>query len=53
MASHEQVNATDLLNDVVIMEQNGLEKCWVSDHYMPWWHDGDMQVLHGLGFEQH
>ena len=22
------------------MEQNGLEKCWVSDHYMPWWHDG-------------
>jgi coenzyme F420-dependent glucose-6-phosphate dehydrogenase len=29
-----------LLNDVVIMEQNGLEKCWVSDHYMPWWHDG-------------
>jgi coenzyme F420-dependent glucose-6-phosphate dehydrogenase len=40
MASHEQVNAKDLLNDVVIMEQNGLEKCWVSDHYMPWWHDG-------------
>src|SRR6188472_1634487 len=39
MASHEQVNAKDLLNDVVIMEQNGLEKCWVSDHYMPWWHD--------------
>jgi hypothetical protein len=23
-----------LLNDVVIMEQNGLEKCWVSDHYI-------------------
>ena len=40
MASHEQVNAKDLLNDVVIMERNGLEKCWVSDHYMPWWHDG-------------
>ena len=40
MASYEQVNAKDLLNDVVIMEQNGLEKCWVSDHYMPWWHDG-------------
>jgi len=40
MASHEQVNPKDLLNDVVIMEQNGLEKCWVSDHYMPWWHDG-------------
>ena len=40
MASHEQVNANDLLNDVVTMEKNGLEKCWVSDHYMPWWHDG-------------
>jgi len=40
MASHEQVNPKDLLNDVVVMEQNGLEKCWVSDHYMPWWHDG-------------
>jgi coenzyme F420-dependent glucose-6-phosphate dehydrogenase len=40
MASHEQVNPKDLLNDVIIMEQNGLEKCWVSDHYMPWWHDG-------------
>jgi len=40
MASHEQVNATDLLSDVISMEQSGLERCWVSDHYMPWWHDG-------------
>jgi coenzyme F420-dependent glucose-6-phosphate dehydrogenase len=40
MASHEQVNANDLLSDVSAMEENGLERCWVSDHYMPWWHDG-------------
>ncbi|HEY7078957.1 MAG TPA: TIGR03557 family F420-dependent LLM class oxidoreductase [Nitrososphaeraceae archaeon] len=40
MASHEQVNANDLLSDVSVMEENGLERCWVSDHYMPWWHDG-------------
>lgn len=40
MASHEQVNANDLLSDVIIMDKNGLERCWVSDHYMPWWHDG-------------
>jgi coenzyme F420-dependent glucose-6-phosphate dehydrogenase len=40
MASHEQVSATDLLADVIAMEENELEKCWVSDHYMPWWHDG-------------
>jgi hypothetical protein len=25
MASHEQVNATDLLSDVIAMEQNGLK----------------------------
>ena len=40
MASHEQVSATDLLADVIAMEENELERCWVSDHYMPWWHDG-------------
>lgn len=40
MASHEQVNAIDLLKDVMTMEKNGLTKCWTSDHYMPWWHDG-------------
>jgi coenzyme F420-dependent glucose-6-phosphate dehydrogenase len=37
-AAHEQVNPVDLLNDVIIMEQNELERCWTSDHYMPWWH---------------
>ena len=40
MASHEQVNATDLLTDVIAMEKTSPERCWVSDHYMPWWHDG-------------
>jgi coenzyme F420-dependent glucose-6-phosphate dehydrogenase len=40
MASHEQVSATDLLKDVITMEENGMQKCWTSDHYMPWWHDG-------------
>ena len=37
---HEQVNFTELLNDVVMMEQYGIERCWSSDHYMPWWHTG-------------
>jgi coenzyme F420-dependent glucose-6-phosphate dehydrogenase len=39
-AAHEQVNPVDLLNDVIIMEQNEIERCWTSDHYMPWWHTG-------------
>jgi coenzyme F420-dependent glucose-6-phosphate dehydrogenase len=39
-APHEQINPTDLLNDVVMMERYGIEKCWSSDHYMPWWHTG-------------
>jgi alkanesulfonate monooxygenase SsuD/methylene tetrahydromethanopterin reductase-like flavin-dependent oxidoreductase (luciferase family) len=39
-APHEQINPTDLLNDVIIMERYGIEKCWSSDHYMPWWHTG-------------
>src|SRR5215204_4801500 len=37
-AAHEQINPTDLLNDVIIMDKNGIERCWSSDHYMPWWH---------------
>lgn len=37
-AAHEQVNPIDLLKDVVTMDKNGIEKCWSSDHYMPWWH---------------
>jgi coenzyme F420-dependent glucose-6-phosphate dehydrogenase len=39
-APHEQINPTDLLNNVIIMERYGIEKCWSSDHYMPWWHTG-------------
>jgi coenzyme F420-dependent glucose-6-phosphate dehydrogenase len=39
-AAHEQVNPTDLLNDVIVMDKNGIERCWTSDHYMPWWHTG-------------
>jgi hypothetical protein len=34
-AAHEQVNPKDLLNDVVAMDENGIERCWTSDHYMP------------------
>ena len=22
------------------MEENGIERCWTSDHFMPWWHSG-------------
>ncbi|MGB6592226.1 MAG: TIGR03557 family F420-dependent LLM class oxidoreductase [Candidatus Nitrosopolaris sp.] len=39
-AAHEQVNPRDLLNDVISMDQNGIERCWTSDHYMPWWDTG-------------
>lgn len=39
-AAHEQVNPTDLLHDVIYMDQNGIERCWSSDHYMPWWNTG-------------
>ena len=39
-AAHEQVNPTDLLNDVILMDKNDIERCWSSDHYMPWWHTG-------------
>lgn len=37
-AAHEQVNPIDLLNDAIVMDENGIERCWSSDHYMPWWH---------------
>ena len=40
LASHEQVNPTDLLNDVMIMDKYRIERCWTSDHYMPWWDTG-------------
>src|ERR671931_380022 len=36
-AAHEQVNPSDLLHDVIYMDHNGIERCWSSDHYMPWW----------------
>lgn len=39
-AAHEQVNPKDLLNDVVVMDEKGIERCWTSDHYMPWWDTG-------------
>jgi coenzyme F420-dependent glucose-6-phosphate dehydrogenase len=39
-AAHEQTNPLDLLNDVIKMDKKGIERCWSSDHYMPWWHTG-------------
>jgi len=39
-AAHEQVNPKDLLDDVITMDENGIERCWTSDHYMPWWNTG-------------
>jgi coenzyme F420-dependent glucose-6-phosphate dehydrogenase len=39
-APHEQINPTDLLNDVTMMDRYGIKTCWSSDHYMPWWHTG-------------
>jgi coenzyme F420-dependent glucose-6-phosphate dehydrogenase len=40
MVAHEQVSSRDLLKDVKHMEEAGFERCWSSDHYMPWWHTG-------------
>jgi len=39
-APDEQTNPTYLLHDVLVMERYGIERCWSSDHYMPWWHTG-------------
>jgi coenzyme F420-dependent glucose-6-phosphate dehydrogenase len=39
-AAHEQINPSALLNDVIAMDRLGVEQCWSSDHYMPWWHTG-------------
>ena len=39
-AAHEQVNPKDLLNDVIFMDKEGIQRCWTSDHYMPWWDSG-------------
>lgn len=40
MVAHEQTSSRDLLKDVALMEETGFERCWSSDHYMPWWHTG-------------
>ncbi len=39
-AAHEQVNPKDLLSDVITMDEKGIQRCWTSDHYMPWWDSG-------------
>lgn len=39
-AAHEQVNPKDLLSDVITMDEEGIQRCWTSDHYMPWWDSG-------------
>ncbi len=39
-ATPEQVDPRALLDDAIIMDNYGIEKCWSSDHYMPWWHTG-------------
>ena len=39
-AAHEQINPLDLLDDVKYLDTKGIERCWTSDHYMPWWDSG-------------
>jgi coenzyme F420-dependent glucose-6-phosphate dehydrogenase len=39
-AAHEQINPIDLLDDVIYLDKKGIERCWTSDHYMPWWNTG-------------
>jgi coenzyme F420-dependent glucose-6-phosphate dehydrogenase len=39
-AAHEQINPLDLLDDVTYLDTKGIERCWTSDHYMPWWDSG-------------
>jgi coenzyme F420-dependent glucose-6-phosphate dehydrogenase len=39
-AAHEQVNPKELLSDVITMDEKGIQRCWASDHYMPWWDSG-------------
>lgn len=39
-AAHEQINPVDLLDDAVYLDKKGIERCWTSDHYMPWWNTG-------------
>lgn len=39
-AAHEQINPRDLLEDAEYLDIKGVERCWTSDHYMPWWNTG-------------
>lgn len=39
-AAHEQINPLDLLDDVKYLDTKGIERCWTSDHDMPWWDSG-------------
>ena len=39
-AAHEQINPLDLLDDVKYLDSKHIERCWTSDHYMPWWNTG-------------
>ena len=50
-AAHEQINPIDLLDDVIYLDKKGIERCWTSDHYMPWWDTGASGGLHGHGWE--
>ena len=36
-AAHEQINPTELLDDAIYLDKKEIERCWTSDHYMPWW----------------
>ena len=39
-AAHEQINPLDLLDDVAYLDTKDIQRCWTSDHYMPWWNTG-------------
>jgi len=39
-AAHEQINPADLLDDAVYLDNKRIQRCWTSDHYMPWWNTG-------------
>ena len=39
-AAHEQINPSELLEDAIYLDKKEIERCWTSDHYMPWWNTG-------------
>ncbi|MGZ5549945.1 MAG: LLM class flavin-dependent oxidoreductase [Nitrososphaeraceae archaeon] len=39
-AAHEQFNPNELLDDAIYLDKKEIERCWSSDHYMPWWNTG-------------